>query len=126
MAIDVRAWVRRRMDLGRRGEELAAAFLERQGMRVLARNWRCPQGEIDIVARSGSTLVIAEVKTRTSVRFGSPLEAVDRRKRDRLRMLARLWSERNGAAAARVRIDVIAVLVRSDGRTYVGHHRAVA
>ncbi|GAA1999638.1 YraN family protein [Nocardiopsis rhodophaea] len=126
MAVEVRAWVRRRRDLGQRGEELAAAFLERQGMRVLARNWRCPEGEIDIVARYGATLVIAEVKTRTSLRFGSPLEAVDRRKRDRLRSLARLWSARNGGAAARIRIDVVAVLVRSDGRTYIGHHKAVA
>ncbi|WP_184080389.1 YraN family protein [Nocardiopsis mwathae] len=126
MAVDVGGWARHRRTLGRRGEELAAAYLERRGIRVLARNWRCREGEIDIVARCGRTLVVVEVKTRASVRFGSPLEAVGHTKRERLRTLARRWAADNTVPASRVRVDVIAVLVHTDGRTYIGHHRAVA
>ena len=59
--------------LGRRGEELAAGYLEAQGMRIVDRNWRCSEGEIDIVALDGDALVIAEVKTRKSLAYGHPV-----------------------------------------------------
>ncbi|MCE3245567.1 MAG: hypothetical protein K0S72_1695, partial [Arthrobacter sp.] len=62
--------------LGRRGEELATAYLESVGMLIVERNWRCPDGEIDIVALDGDALVIAEVKTRRSLAYGHPFEAV--------------------------------------------------
>ncbi|GAA3750071.1 putative endonuclease [Spinactinospora alkalitolerans] len=126
MVVHPRTAQRRTDALGRRGEELAAAYLERAGMRVLARNWRCREGEIDIVARWGATLVVAEVKTRACTRFGTPLEAVDARKRARLRRLARLWAAEQGAPFPRVRIDVLSVLARPGGRWYVKHHRGVA
>ena len=74
--------------LGAYGEALAAGFLTRQGMVLLDSNWRCPQGEIDLVLRDGRTLVVCEVKTRSSNDFGTPHEAIDRRKVDRLRRLA--------------------------------------
>ncbi|MFC7327866.1 YraN family protein [Marinactinospora rubrisoli] len=112
--------------LGRRGEDIAAAYLERAGMRVLARNWRCPAGEIDIVARHGGTLVAAEVKTRSSTRFGSPLEAVTAAKRARLRRLVRAWAAGRPESYARLRVDVLSVLRAPGGRWYVRHHRGVA
>jgi putative endonuclease len=66
--------------VGRFGEQLAVGHLETAGLEILARNWRCRQGELDIVARDGSQLVFVEVKTRSSRAFGSPAEAVDRAK----------------------------------------------
>ncbi|MGI5120555.1 YraN family protein [Marinactinospora thermotolerans] len=116
-------------ELGRRGEELAAAHLRRCGMRILARNWRCPDGELDIVARRGRTLVVVEVKTRSDARFGTPLEAVDSRKRLRLRLLARRWADEHGGTAigtVRTRVDVVSVLAGSGGRWFLKHHRGVA
>ena len=68
-------------ELGRRGEQAAAEYLERAGLRILDRNWRCETGELDIVALERRVLVVCEVKTRSGLRYGSPLEAVSHRKR---------------------------------------------
>src|SRR6185312_12365822 len=77
--------------LAKSGEQAAAEYLESCGLRILDRNWRCAAGEIDIVAVDRQTLVVAEVKARTSTRYGNPLEAVSRAKRARLRRLAVQW-----------------------------------
>jgi putative endonuclease len=77
--------------LGRRGEQLAAQYLEQAGFRILDRNWRCAEGEIDIVAAERRVLVVCEVKTRSDTRYGSPLDAITRAKRSRLRRLAIRW-----------------------------------
>ena len=98
-------------DLGRRGEELAAHFLVNAGMSIVDRNWRCPQGEIDIVARDGMELVFVEVKTRSSVAFGHPLEAITVPKLARLRRLAATWCEMNPDAYFAIRIDAVAVIL---------------
>src|ERR1700709_100831 len=79
--------------LGSRGEDLAASALTEAGMLVIDRNWRCSQGEIDIVALDGDETVFVEVKTRTSVAFGHPLEAITAQKLARLRRLAGAWGE---------------------------------
>ncbi len=79
--------------LGARGEELAAAALAAAGMLVIDRNWRCGQGEIDIVAVDGDETVFVEVKTRASVAYGHPLEAITAQKLARLRRLAAAWCE---------------------------------
>src|SRR4028119_1143926 len=79
-----RAAAARRSVLGAQGEALAARHLTEQGMVLLDRNWRCPIGEIDLVLRDGSVLVVCEVKTRSSNAYGSPLEAVTERKAARL------------------------------------------
>lgn len=77
--------------LGRAGEERAARHLTDLGYELVARNWRCAQGEIDIIARHGDFLAFVEVKTRRSTRFGHPFEAIDDRKRRRMWGLAHAW-----------------------------------
>jgi len=96
--------------LGQEGEQLAAEYLQRQGLRILDRNWRCSEGEIDIVAADRRVLVACEVKTRSGTRYGTPLEAVTRKKRNRLRRLAVQWVVANGVLFDEVRIDVVEVL----------------
>src|SRR4051794_26811102 len=97
---------RRRQVLGATGEDLAAAELSRQGLSILARNWRCSAGELDIVAsevdEGRRTLVFCEVKCRTGLRYGDPLEAITWAKLRRLRQLAAEWMATTGAAADRV------------------------
>ena len=96
--------------LGRRGEELAAGYLESLGMRVVDRNWRCAEGEIDIVAWDGPVLAFVEVKTRRSIAAWSvPAEAVDYRKRRQLLVLAQAYASREGLHEAPWRFDVVEV-----------------
>ena len=105
--------------LGVRGEDLACAELERQGMQVLERNWRCRPGEIDIVAAevgdAGLALVFCEVKCRSGLGFGHPLEAITFRKMRRLRQLAALWMREHHVKASTIRLDAIGV-VRASGQ----------
>jgi putative endonuclease len=112
--------------LGRRGEDLAAELLGRAGMVVLDRNWRCELGEVDLVARDGQVLVVCEVKTRSSTTYGTPLEAVDWAKVQRLHRLAYRWLEAHGLRVATVRVDVVAVLAPRLGPPTVEHLRDVA
>jgi putative endonuclease len=107
--------------LGRQGEELAARFLADGGLMILERNWRCKDGEIDIVAVDRRTLVICEVKTRSGLGFGSPLEAVTPQKARRLRKLAVLWINAHGLVFEAIRIDVIGVLRASSGEFSIEH-----
>jgi putative endonuclease len=110
----------RRAALGGRGEDAAAAWYRRASYVVLDRNWRCTDGELDVVARSadGGVLVFCEVKTRSSAMFGSPFEAVSPAKQRRVRKLATLWlrSERRGAGHyEQIRFDVAAVTSGAGG-----------
>jgi putative endonuclease len=93
--------------LGRDGEQAAAEYLERSGLRILARNWRCSDGEIDIVGAERRVLVVCEVKTRSGTRYGTPLESISRAKLRRLRRLAVLWLAANGVLFDEVRVDAI-------------------
>jgi putative transposase len=95
--------------LGDAGEDLAAAALKQQGYKVLERNYACPLGEIDLIARQGKYLVFVEVKTRKSARFGSPQEAVHAAKQARLRRLADYYLKQKRLHAAMVRFDVVAI-----------------
>jgi len=110
--------------LGAHGEDLAAAHLIEAGLRVLDRNWRCPVGELDIVAREANTLVFCEVKTRRSSAFGDPAEAVTWRKARKLRQLAAHWLTEHDEHAREVRFDVIAVLAEAGQPPTVRHVRA--
>ncbi|WP_210063705.1 YraN family protein [Pseudarthrobacter sp. PvP004] len=111
--------------LGRSGEALAADFLENQGMRIVDRNWRCPDGEIDIVAIDGDTLVVAEVKTRKSLDYGHPFEAVDAAKLARLHRLSSSWCRQHQLNAPRRRIDVVSVIVNGVVEPQLEHLRGV-
>ena len=96
-------------DLGRAGEDRAAAYVTARGYTILDRNWRCPDGEIDLVAVHGPHLVVIEVKTRRTEAFGHPLEAIDARKAARLWRLALAWMHAHPALARgrRLRVDAI-------------------
>lgn len=95
--------------LGARGEDLAEQYLKKAGYRILARNYRCRYGEIDLIAEEGGNLVFIEVKTRSGAGFGHPLEAVDRHKRGQLTRAARRYLEENHAGERFCRFDVVAV-----------------
>lgn len=97
--------------LGRAGEERAARYLTALGYVVLDRNWRCEQGEIDIVAMTGAYLSIVEVKTRRTAAFGHPFEAIDDRKRRRLWRLAHAWRDahREQARGRELRLEIIGI-----------------
>lgn len=115
----------RRSALGAYGEALAARHLVEQGMVLLDRNWRCELGEVDLVLRDGRVLVICEVKTRSSLRFGSPLEAVTEQKAARLRRLAARWLADHRLRPDEVRIDLVGVLVVSGAAPEIDHVKGV-
>jgi putative endonuclease len=112
--------------LGRAGERLAAGYLERLGFRILDRNWRCAEGEIDLVALDRHVLVICEVKTRSGEGFGVPLESVSVAKRRRLRRLAVRWVTAHGVIFDEIRVDVVGVLRQPSGQIRIDHVRGVA
>jgi putative endonuclease len=111
--------------LGVYGENVAVRHLRDAGLAILDRNWRCDQGEIDIVARDGDTLVVCEVKTRSGLGFGSPLEGVTARKAARLRRLAARWAHEHRLDHAAIRIDLVGVLQTGRGPARVEHVRGV-
>jgi len=92
------------------GEQSAASWYLRNGYEILERNWKCSIGEIDLICRRGRLLVVCEVKTRRTERFGSPFEAVTPAKRRRLRRLATAYLLEAAPGTAVVRFDVAAVL----------------
>ncbi len=112
--------------LGRWGEQVAAEHLARAGLRVLDRNWRAGRlGELDLVCREGLDLVFVEVKTRSSLAFGSPAEAITPAKAARLRRLGGAWLAAHDDAAVDVRFDLVGVLRAPDGSVEVTHLRGV-
>ena len=112
--------------LGQWGEDLAAEHLTAQGMQVLARNWRCDLGELDLVARDvDGTVVVVEVKTRSGTGFGSPAEAVSAVKARRLRTLACRWLlEHRPPGASELRFDVVGIVRQRGQAPALVHLRA--
>ncbi|GAA1691439.1 YraN family protein [Microbacterium sediminicola] len=110
-------------ELGRSGERRAEAHLRACGYEIIDRNWRCRRGEIDLVARDRDWVVFVEVKTRSGERFGHPFEAIDVRKRRRLRAIAHEWVQVRGAAVGRrsIRIDAIAITELPGGSSRIEH-----
>ena len=98
-----------RRRLGDAGERRVADWYRRRGYRVVDRNWRCREGELDLIVAKRGTLVFCEVKTRTSRRYGNPFEAVTETKQHRIRGLALQWLRANGMGGRRLRFDVAAV-----------------
>lgn len=111
--------------LGRKGEELAARYLESVGMLVVERNWRFSDGEIDIVALDGDALVIAEVKTRKNLAYGHPFEAVGKAKLARLHRLGAAWCRDRELRMPLRRVDVISVLDDGVSEPLLEHLRGV-
>jgi putative endonuclease len=110
--------------LGKEGEQAAVDYLKGCGFRILDRNWRCSDGELDIVAVERHVLVVCEVKTRSGTRYGTPLEAVGRAKQRRLRRLAVAWLNAHGIRFEQIRIDVVG-LVHEGGGFTIEHVRGV-
>lgn len=109
-----------RKEIGRIGERAAKDHLTEQGWTIMASNWRCRLGEIDLIAcppePEQHMLVFIEVRTRSSSRFGTAEESVDARKQRKLRHVAQMYLQRHGGAEGLIRFDVVAVDIAADGR----------
>jgi putative endonuclease len=115
--------VRAKDGVGSYGEQVAVRHLEQAGFTIVARNWRCEIGEIDVIALDGPTVVVCEVKTRSGLGYGSGLEAVTRKKAARLRRLGRRWLVEQSRPGTRLRFDVLAVHRPRRGPATVEHLR---
>ena len=111
--------------LGAYGERVARRHLEDAGLQVLDSNWRCDAGELDLVLREGDTLVVCEVKTRSSDAFGTPHEAVTQQKAARMRRLAARWISERDIRPAEIRFDLVAVLRPRRGAADIDHVRGI-
>lgn len=112
--------------LGAYGERVAARHLADAGLVILERNWRCSEGELDLVAREGAVLVACEVKTRSSHAYGAPHEAVGPEKLERLHRLALRWAaERLGTTPPEIRVDLVAVVASGRGAARIEHVRGL-
>lgn len=112
----------RHIRLGKHGEEAACAFLTRQGFDILERNWTCPAGEVDIVARGYRSLHFVEVKTRRGTGRGFPEEAVDAEKRRRYERIAEYYLREYDEVDISICFDIIAILVTGPHRAYLRFH----
>ena len=108
------------MKLGQLGEEHAKSYLIQKGYKILETNYRCKLGEIDIIACQEKTLIFIEVKTRRSLEYGLPCEAVTREKLRHIINVARIYTVNNSLCDIDQRIDVIELLIR-DEKTYMRH-----
>ncbi len=113
--------MRHKQALGAHGEAIAARHLVQRGLVVLDRNWRCPDGEIDLVLSDGAVLVVCELKTRRSLAYGTPLEAVTAAKAARLRRLAACWLAAHDVRAHDVRIDLVGIVCPHDAPPVIDH-----
>ncbi|MCX6401518.1 MAG: YraN family protein [Propionibacteriales bacterium] len=110
-----------RQAIGAYGEDVATRHLIGLGMTVLERNWSCADGEVDILLREGTTLVVCEVKTRTSLVAGTPHEAITDAKLARLKRLGERWAEERRIRPAGIRVDLVAVMRPRRGPARVEH-----
>ncbi len=121
MGTTAQAGGRRSDVLGKRGEDLAAEYLTGAGLVVLSRNWRCREGELDLVATDGERLVVCEVKTRSGTGYGEPSEGVTPAKAARIRRVTAAWLRAYRVGWCEIRFDVLAVLCPQDGPVTVEH-----
>jgi len=103
-------------ETGLMGEKLACEFLGKNGYDIIEKNYRCPEGEIDVIARQQDTLVFIEVRTKTSRKFGGPEESITPVKAARLRTLAARYGQSHKNLPELWRIDVVAIRMNKDGR----------
>ena len=112
-------------ELGKRGEDIAADYLKHIGFAILDRNFRAHRVELDIVARDQGTLVFCEVKTRRTLNYGQPAEAVTALKLEHLRSAALGWLSQHRIQVSGMRFDAIGILYRSDETHEISHIRGV-
>lgn len=98
-------------DMGQDGENIAFSYIRQQGYRVVERNYRCPYGEIDLIAKDGETFVFIEVKSRQSALFGQPEDAVDFRKKKKLSTVALWYLEEKNINNYHARFDVVSIML---------------
>lgn len=113
-------------ELGARGEALAASYLEGLGFRILDRNWRNRHGELDLVAQDRNALAAIEVKTRSGMGYGGPLEAITARKASRLRRLLLDWVRAHEANAPELRVDAIGIVLVRGEAPRIEHLRGIS
>lgn len=106
----------KRRETGALGERIACEFLGKNGYDILEKNYRCPDGEIDIIAKQKDTLVFIEVRTRKSRLFGSPEESITQVKKERLRALAEHYGQNHDNLPLTWRIDVVAIQMDDSGK----------
>lgn len=112
--------------VGARGERLAAEYLESLGYQILSRNWRDGRrGELDLVARDGEYFVAVEVKTRTGIGYGHPLEAITAQKAGRLRRLLHSWVRERAVGTPRLRVDAVGITLNRTERPRIDHLRGI-
>ncbi len=120
---------RRTEPLGKDGEKFAARYLRRKGFKILARNYRCPTGEADIIALDRSTrnsngtetIIFVEVKTRSTAKYVEPESAVDARKRRQLTRIAEYYLSHHDTNDYAARFDVVSVVIREGEKPEVKH-----
>lgn len=110
-----------RKDLGKRGEETARKHLQRNGYKILARNYSCPVGEIDLIGYKDGCIVFVEVKTRAEDAAGDPEENITPGKRRRLERAAQAWLAFHGQPECAYRFDAVSVILPADGEPRVRH-----
>jgi putative endonuclease len=110
-------------DLGRRGEDLVAKYVETRGLIVLCRNWHCREGELDILATDGHMLVVCEVKTRTTDEFGTPADAMSDKKIRRIRAATNRWLREYHIPYVPVRYDLAEVWWPPTGKPHLQYRR---
>jgi putative endonuclease len=109
--------------LGKRGEEIAAAYLKGQNFTIVERNFLCKAGEVDIIAREGKTLVFVEVKTRRNLSFGPPQMALTPFKQRQISKAALTWLAKKKLFGASARFDVIAIILPDHEVPIIDHIR---
>lgn len=109
----------RTKETGQRGEEAAWRYLKRRGYLLVTTNYACRGGEIDIIAKDKGTLVFVEVRSRSNVRYGLPMETVDVRKQQRIRRAAEHYLHSTGQTEAYCRFDVVSVLWQETGKPLI-------
>jgi putative endonuclease len=113
--------------LGENGEQFVADYLTKIGYQIMSRNWRVREGELDIVARDQNGLIIfVEVKTRTSIAFGDPLESIDRKKLFRIQKLALAWLATNLRLGNPYRIDSAGVIISRSGEITLDYRKGIS
>jgi len=106
----------KRRDIGILGEKLAKDFLKKKGYYIIETNYRCPEGEIDIIGRHDDSLVFVEVRTKTSLKFGSPEESITPAKKERMKATAAYYQQTHTNLPSQWRIDVVAIELNQQGK----------